>query len=1037
MADDSTLSTQEESFNHYLGQVGRGIDAERITVMASTAAGTEVNTNTGVDEEDNSTTSHYRDVREGEGEGDGDGEGEEGEEEGEEGDEEEDDAGDEDEDDEEEEDELVVLERLQETFVKAKACVSLSQKGPSKKGKRSETWNYFFVCTIKSTARRKQLEILDNEAYKKLTGGNPYCCHICYNDVTKPLNEGAINLAGDHAGNATTHLENVHGIEVAKNTRKRKQAMAFAKQASVTSKGAKAPGGAQAPGGVVPKKKKRTDSASNSTLTSRNENTPVKSIVVQSPTSPYQIVGRANVVAKHHDNVFNFVNNSNVSVRSVTDPRANQDFVTMCDFMIDYGGTLKHLRSNRGGLHMGVNKFSRTRREKLEFFFAAAAAQLEEIKAIYRKLLKKDDFRCFIMAQDEWDAKFHKIFGVTIFAYNPVRNAYFILPIGLIHIEKGTALFLARKCILLMERVGLKPTDIMYPVNDTCNTAIKTGRDAIGKEKDAEKENDGTCTMHSGDLIMEHAMGICSRKKKKVITDKFEEAERLRKDIRKSASHLMNKKAKTRFKTYQQMMETHSRKHRRLYLPNKTRVGGTHRMYLCLLISRWNLRVYYYSNPSVPQISNEDFIRMSEMEAVIWPARRLSKLVQTDTFGAISYTYFYIFETWASYTLKKQYHVAQVDDLSDFAKEAQNKWDGGGRMAPRHLWNAPDNDKEGLSTVWLVKRKVVDMYPVAQQLISRFINEFTRYCLKMTKQKMLAMACNPLSATIVMLELDLFVKALRTSGGEICKPFLKDFRQEAKDALREQIYDTCSELIPQDGAEETPIVVVDDEDDPLGALRAEQHNKRTDSGDEDENKVDAEIKRFFNQNINWNNQLKTKNVKKDVLDAIGDTTKQYQKNIPMIAEHFDVMTWWFEIGKNDFPLIHLVASMVLACPDSNGHQERTFSACTWMDDPLKRSTHGPTFEMKALLYRNKDFLDKYAAMALQDQQRTRAAAATRTLLNQKQIKVTAEERSVQSALRKERNEEETDSDDEDAAMIAKAMAAGSDDEDSDEEYSDL
>ncbi len=98
----------------------------------------------------------------------------------------------------------------------------------------------------------------------------------------------------------------------------------------------------------------------------------------------------------------------------------------------------------------------------------------------------------------------------------------------------------------------------------------------------------------------------------------------------------------------------------------------------------------------------------------------------------------------------------------------------------------------------------------------------------------------------------------------------------------------------------------------------------------------------------------------------------YQKNIPLIAEHFDVMTWWFEIGKHDFPLIHLVASMVLACPDSNGHQERTFSACTWMDDPLKRSTVGPTFEMKALLYRNKAFLEKHAFMALQDQQKARA-----------------------------------------------------------------
>ena len=171
-----------------------------------------------------------------------------------------------------------------------------------------------------------------------------------------------------------------------------------------------------------------------------------------------------------------------------------------------------------------------------------------------------------------------------------------------------------------------------------------------------------------------------------------------------------------------------------------------------------------------------------------------------------------------------------------------------------------------------------------------------------------------------------------------------------------------------------------DEDDVLGALRAEQHQECKDNNGNKDNKADSDIKRFFNLDINWNNQLKTKNVNKDVLLAIGDTTKQYQKNIPLIAEYFDVMTWWFEIGKHDFPLIHLVASMVLACLDSNIHQERTFSACTWMDDPLKQSTVGPTFEMKALLYRNKAFLKKHALMALQDQQKDRLKQLQRIFL---------------------------------------------------------
>ena len=122
-------------------------------------------------------------------------------------------------------------------------------------------------------------------------------------------------------------------------------------------------------------KQKRQDSAS-STITSKRQRSgsveihdkkPVKSIDVPAH-SPFLITGCANVLANHHDNVFNFANNSNVSVRSVTNKQVNQDFITMCDFLIDYGSTLKYCHGNRGGLHMGVHKFSRTRKEKLESF---------------------------------------------------------------------------------------------------------------------------------------------------------------------------------------------------------------------------------------------------------------------------------------------------------------------------------------------------------------------------------------------------------------------------------------------------------------------------------------------------------------------------------------------------------------------------------------------------------------------------------------------------------------------------------------------
>ena len=107
-------------------------------------------------------------------------------------------------------------------------------------------------------------------------------------------------------------------------------------------------------------------------------------------------------------------------------------------------------------------------------------------------------------------------------------------------------------------------------------------------------------------------------------------------------------------------------------------------------------------------------------------------------------------------------------------------------------------------------------------LISQFIKEFTNYSLNVTNQLMLAMACNPLTATIALTEFEFFVTALKQKDDPICNPFLLDFRSKAKEALIKQICDTCSELIPTSNGDAADIAkAASDEDDPLAGFRDE------------------------------------------------------------------------------------------------------------------------------------------------------------------------------------------------------------------------
>jgi hAT family C-terminal dimerisation region len=112
---------------------------------------------------------------------------------------------------------------------------------------------------------------------------------------------------------------------------------------------------------------------------------------------------------------------------------------------------------------------------------------------------------------------------------------------------------------------------------------------------------------------------------------------------------------------------------------------------------------------------------------------------------------------------------------------------------------------------------------------------------------------------------------------------------------------------------------------------------------------------------------------------VGVNKLEWIQKFDIIVEHFDVFKWWETIGKNSFPLIYPIAIRILSLPDSNGNQERTFSAATWMDGKLNSRQNDMTFQMKVLLYKNQGFLEENKKEVM-EVNRKAAAARTKALL---------------------------------------------------------
>lgn len=894
-----------------------------------------------------------------------------------------------DEDEEEVENSSVVLENI----VEAKSMLILSPKVYKRAlKKQSPAWEYFYTAKLREGITLKELKEKDSDAHQLLLEsekcGLYYICKPCYDKETTKLCHCFKKTSDNGPNNLAKHLKHCHGpewdeylekcdklgISIKENKQKKRNADAVL-ASSLASTTGRSPS-------VVSKKKKGGRSPQ---MDQFLEVSPASSVTF--PSSPpvniphdhtaftcNQQRGTESLVEDFHYLLHKCTTNNNWSVRSTTDKQACPEFFELLKFAMKNGQQIM----NHPNLIMGKRQFNNYRKDMFNTLLGAVDMYVSEVRKFYKTELKRDtDF--LIVGHDVWDSKQIESLGVTVHFYSPVRQVFFKIPIGLESVDDKRATQTAEQCEDLLSACGIWKEDLYKAVNDTTNTALKVGRLLAGQN--------GSCSMHEVQLALDHAVGKKTRKRNNKIVDSFKEAEAIRLQALKASGYLMEKKAKARFKKYKELMVEKGRVGQRIAQPNSTRAAGINIFYESIIRQRFNLHVYWFKmkdsmkdkngKPLNVTLTDDEFWQLAQFAGILYPIGLLIKLVQTDTPGAIAYTHFFVFRTFYTYLCTESFYVPETK-IAEHEAEGQTKWNGDARFPKRDFLGIPQEPYTMGSMIQLVEVKKDDLTDISKKMVKRLVKELKQYGAEPNDNRLLAMACNPFTAVHCMLELQVLSQVM----GEFANDdnFVKskiegmdfDFKKRAVAALVTEIKLLCSEILPKEGEGEVEQGPQQQRPSSPTDIRAKYRKKILEESKVETNAdvtdpVEKQVLDFFSQNFNPLNHITDQKVR----DQIGGSSESWVARCELIAKHFDVFKWWESIGKSQFPWIYLVACRILSLPDSNGDQERTFSAATWMDGKLSTRQSDLTFGMKVLLYKNQDFLHAHR----KDVQRGRKIAA--------------------------------------------------------------
>jgi hypothetical protein len=267
---------------------------------------------------------------------------------------------------------------------------------------------------------------------------------------------------------------------------------------------------------------------------------------------------------------------------------------------------------------------------------------------------------------------------------------------------------------------GIEPEDVFRGVNDTTNSALLTGH-LLSSGRN--KQNINTCMMHTQELVVTHALGIRTRKRRGVVVDSFEKGKNIRDKVKSMLTFIMDRKSKGRFREYCTFCcENTGTKGLVLELPNDTRVAGTYRMFLSCLrskkaISQFGSVSSHADKMSALLLTRTEWNVLSEVEAILLECHELAMESQVDSVGASSYSYYAVQEC------KQKLKNAEGFDVINV-----------------HLNYSPSVTRAEL-TKSNVKR--VELSDTATELLDRLDHEFSNYFGKPDDDQLLSMFFHP------------------------------------------------------------------------------------------------------------------------------------------------------------------------------------------------------------------------------------------------------------------------------------------------------
>ena len=670
------------------------------------------------------------------------------------------------------------------------------------------------------------------------------------------------------------------------------------------------------------------------------------------------MTARKKIIRQYHEKAFFFANQNNIAQRAIVDP-SRPEFRDMIDFVARNAKTI--LDEPQRSRHLGWRSFSNIRTDKYCEVVAGVDMLCEEIRE-----WQMDKLRMLVpfisVAHDIWDAKAKECLGVTVHFYSPPRRKVFRVPLGIERSNDKKAAPTAEQSLAILDGAGIGQSDIYRAANDTTNAALKTGR-LITADGD-----EGTCFMHITQLCIDHATGRKKRSVNKTVTDQFPECEAIRLASLKASKTVWDGKSKKKWDDYCKIVNSAGRKFIKIIQPNKTRASGVRLHYEDMVRSRWNLDLYWCKVPTNGALSDDQFAIVAQLWAVLYPIGILAFEIQTDDVGALSYSFLYYFRVLVVYATKKKWWVPDV--AKDSNTDEITQWNGNASLPELTYAGDPPGISTNATTIvgtfdkiQLVSVQSDGLHAVPSQLVERLCRELKSYGGEPTRDQLLAMACNPFTATTGMSELNIQGMVLQhdDSVDEETKALCKDFKQLAMEELEKEVKKICKRIIPT-----TP--TTSDAEDDSGLPLMEQLRRKVEReeaakqarADNARDVIQREIERFFSQRFDPLVEIKkqSKKVAPNALKDIGNTPSKWMENWPAVARNFDVFDWWERVGKELFPHIYYVACCILPLPDSNGHQERTFSTATWFDTKLQQRTKDMTFQQKVVVAKNKSFLEQ-------------------------------------------------------------------------------